>query len=362
MAMAEKVFESWLWEEARATAKHCHSDSGVFTAAWFKEACDEDGQTQNFSGAEAQHQSPEAERSIQTVVCTPLEFVAKDKANDADLAMTHVWGCPCCVLNAKLQSNHKLPKLSKRARRGHFLGFSRFHSCTVALARDLHTGHTSHQCHAAFDDKFEAIFSNGKSGEEADKTCEKLLAGNKECCVEEEFDERGVIVCEPPPLDEVWLSEPEQRNREIALDRQRRIAERTQKDLAEKQRIIPIKKSNPCPDLVGSDVESGDGDSQCGEDASFESGGEVQSDKDLWADHPSHQSTDQPANTVSAPEEAPVSVPEEATGDGLGRGPEGNARRDRGPNMDYKMHMGEKQIPPGVRRMSVQRIRHSKRK
>ena len=36
-----------------------------------------------------------------------------------------------------------------------------------------------------------------------------------------------------------------------------------------------------------------------------------------------------------------------------GRGLDGNVRRDRGPKVDYKMHMGEKQIPPGVRRMSV---------
>ena len=412
--MAKNDFESWLWDEARATVKHYHSDNGVFTAALFKEACDEVGQTQSFSGVGAQHQNSEAERSIQTVVymarsfmihaalnwgmngsndlklwslaldhagwlynripqrrsgITPLEFVTKDKANHVDLARTHVWGCPCYVLDAKLQNNHKLPKWNKRARMGQFLGFSRFHSSTVALVRNLHTGHISHQYHVVFDDKFETIFNNGKSDEEIDKTCEKLFDGNKECYLEEEFDERGILVYEPPPLDEVWLSEGERRDRDIALDRQRRITERAQKDLADKRRIIPIKKSNPCPDLTGSDVESGDDDSQCDEDANFESGGEVQSDKDLWTDHPNHQSTNQPINPVSAPEEAPVSVPEEApvsvpeevADDGLGRGLDGNVRRDRGPKVDYKMHMGEKQIPPGVRRMSVQRIRHSKR-
>ena len=89
---------------------------------------------------------------------------------------------------------------------GQFLGFSRFHSSTVALVRNLHTGHISHQRHVVFDDKFEIIFNNGKTDEEIDKICEKLFAGNKECYVEEEFDERGILIYEPPPLDEVWLS------------------------------------------------------------------------------------------------------------------------------------------------------------
>ena len=117
---------------------------------------------------------------------------------------------------------------------GQFLGFSRFHSSTVALVKNLHTGHINHQCHVVFGDKFETIFNNEKTDEEVDKTCEKLFAGNKEHCVEEEFGERGILVCEPPPLDEVWLSEPERCDRKIALDRQRRITERMQKDLAEK--------------------------------------------------------------------------------------------------------------------------------
>ena len=147
--MANNDFESWLWEEARVTVKHYHSDNGVFTAALFKEACDEDGQTQSFSGVGAQHQNSEAERSIQAVVhmarsfmihaalnwemngsndlklwslaldhtgwlynripqrrsgITPLEFVTKYKANHVDLARTHVWGCPCYVLEAKLKT------------------------------------------------------------------------------------------------------------------------------------------------------------------------------------------------------------------------------------------------------------------
>ena len=111
-------------------------------------------------------------------------MVTNDNASHIDLARTHVWGCPCYVLDTKLQNNHKLPKWNKRARMGQFLGFSRSHSSTVALVRNIHTGHISHQYHVVFDDKFETIFNNGKIDEEIDKICDKLLARNKECYVD----------------------------------------------------------------------------------------------------------------------------------------------------------------------------------
>ena len=102
---------------------------------------------------------------------------------------------------------------------GQFLGYSRIHSSTVALVRNLHTGHVSPQYHVIFDDKFETVFNDGKTKEELDRICEELFAGNKELYVEEEYDRNGVLVYEPPPLDEVWLSEPERRDRQDALER-----------------------------------------------------------------------------------------------------------------------------------------------
>jgi hypothetical protein len=41
------------------------------------------------------------------------------------------------------------------------------------------------------------------------KLCETLFAGNCECYIEEENDQYRVLIFEPPPLDEVWLFEPE---------------------------------------------------------------------------------------------------------------------------------------------------------
>ena len=153
---------------------------------------------------------------------TPLEMATKTKSDHRDLARTHVWGCPCYVLEAKLQNNKKLPKWNWRARMGQFLGFSRHHSSTVALVRNLHTGHVSPQYHIVFDDKFETVFSNGKTDEEFDKLCEQLFVNQREYYVEEKYDENGILIYEPPPLNEVWFSETERRDGKLALEKQRR--------------------------------------------------------------------------------------------------------------------------------------------
>eukprot|EP00956_Cyclotella_meneghiniana_P030114 scaffold74968_cov57-Cyclotella_meneghiniana.AAC.5 len=71
------------------------------------------------------------------------------------------------VLEAKLPDGKKLPKWNRRARMGQFLGFSGQHSSTVAL---------------------------------------------------EEYDEDGVLIYTPPPLDKVWFSKHERSERRYALD------------------------------------------------------------------------------------------------------------------------------------------------
>ena len=103
---------------------------------------------------------------------TPLEMVSGCKSDHKDLMRTHVWGCPCYVLDPKLQNNKKLPKWSKRARLGQFVGFSRRHSSTVSLVRNWYI---SPQYHIVVDDKFETVFSEEKSAEEMDKIYQKLL-------------------------------------------------------------------------------------------------------------------------------------------------------------------------------------------
>ena len=51
----------------------------------------------------------------------------------------------------------------------------------------------------------------------------------------------GVLVYEPPPLDEVWLSEPEKWDRLNSLARQRRLTERRQKLESHEVRQVEVK-------------------------------------------------------------------------------------------------------------------------
>ncbi|KAL7504670.1 hypothetical protein ACHAXN_002258 [Cyclotella atomus] len=135
--VAKLKVEEWLWEQARVSIQHYHSDNGVFQAEIFTEACKEAHQTQSFSGVGAQHQNAEAERAIQTVMymarsfrfsgITPIEMVTRCKSDHRDLLRTHVWGCPVYVLDPKLQNGKKLPKWNRCARLGQFLGYSRQH-------------------------------------------------------------------------------------------------------------------------------------------------------------------------------------------------------------------------------------------
>ena len=90
----------------------------------------------------------------------------------------------------------------------------------MALVRNLHTGYVSQQYHVVFDGKFETVFSDGKSSEEIDIICDRLFVNSRECFVEEEYDEDGLLIYRPPPLDEVWLSEPERQVCRRQLDKQ----------------------------------------------------------------------------------------------------------------------------------------------
>ena len=140
----------------------------------------------------------------------PFQFAMRMKSDHSDLQHTHVWGCPCFVLEAKLQDNHKLPKWNQQACMGQFLSFSWEHSLAVALVQNLHMGLFSPKYHVVFNNKFEMVFHNGKSTEELDKICNELFLISQDCYVEEEYNEDGVLIYKPPPLDKVWLSELEQ--------------------------------------------------------------------------------------------------------------------------------------------------------
>ena len=271
-------FENFL-ESIGITIKHLHSDNGIFIAKDFRDDCSSKGQTQTFSGVGAQHQNGAAERAIQTIFwmartymlhvalrwneydvdspklwpfavqhatwvynrvpniktgLTPLERISGIKADHRDLLRTHVWGSPCYVLDPKLQNSKKLGKFDKRARLGQYLGFSAEHSSLVAVVRHLSTGHVSPQWHVVFDDKFESVFSSGCiSDSDFDKVVSILYDETRDWYLEPELDSDGDLTYDLPPLDEVYLSEEERRNRQTRLDQQKGRSRRSREKFEE---------------------------------------------------------------------------------------------------------------------------------
>jgi hypothetical protein len=111
--------------------------------------------------------------------------------------------------------------------------------------------------------------------------------------VEEEYDDDGVLIYTLPPLDEVWLSGPERRERRHALDKQRICTECCECELMESQ-DRKQRQSSQAPQLVESDVSDSNDDSLPFHDTGYKSGGDDISmdtnwidDRDrFWIDHP----------------------------------------------------------------------------
>ncbi len=110
--------------------------------------------------------------------------------------------------------------MEQTSKDGQFLGFSCEHLSTVALVCNLHTGHVSLQYHVVFDDKFESVFHDGKMSVELDKICAELFVTSRVHFVEDKYDGNKLLIYRPPPLNEVWLSEPERHHRRKQLEEQ----------------------------------------------------------------------------------------------------------------------------------------------
>jgi hypothetical protein len=74
------------------------------------------------------------------------------------LLQARVWGCPTYVLDPRLQDGHKLPKWTKRARLGVYVGSSSSHSETVGLILNMTTGSVSPQYHVVYDELFQTVY------------------------------------------------------------------------------------------------------------------------------------------------------------------------------------------------------------
>ena len=181
--------------------KKYHSDNGIFASRDFEAALENDGQFITKSGVGAKHQNAVAERAIGTVQnmaramllhvrihwpdefdpalwpfavdyavwiynnmpladranMSPNELFSKSKVGCSMLQRARVFGCPCYVLDSRLQDGRKIPKWKPRSRTGMFLGFSSKHSSLVGMILNIRTGYISPQFHVVYDEKFETV-------------------------------------------------------------------------------------------------------------------------------------------------------------------------------------------------------------
>ncbi|KAL7549760.1 hypothetical protein ACHAWF_013025 [Thalassiosira exigua] len=103
-----------------------------------------------------------------------------------------------------------VPKFNRRAQQAQCLGFSDQHSSLLALVRHLGTSFVSPQYHVVFDNKLERVYSAGADDEVVDAIYKDLFENSRDWYVKLEYNEDGMLVYEPPQLDTVWLSEPDQ--------------------------------------------------------------------------------------------------------------------------------------------------------
>jgi hypothetical protein len=90
---------------------------------------------------------------------------------------------------------------------GQFIDFSDKHSSLVANVRRLSTNFISPQFHVVFDDLFKTVNRIGVDEPVIESICQDLFQLNSELYAEEELNEAGNIIDQPPPLHEVWLDE-----------------------------------------------------------------------------------------------------------------------------------------------------------
>jgi len=198
---AKMAFENWSYNSGVLIGKYT-TDNGSFGASEFVDVIQTKGQIVKFCGVGAHHQNGVAERIIRTVSNmarvmmlhasirwpstadpalwpmvvdyavhlynhvpssktgqSPMDLFTKSILPRHGLKDLHVWGCPCYVLDPKLQNGQKLPRWQPRSRRAIFVGISHVHSTNVPLVLNLTTGHISPQFHVVFDDLFSTVSS-----------------------------------------------------------------------------------------------------------------------------------------------------------------------------------------------------------
>jgi hypothetical protein len=81
--VGKACFEQWLWDMAYAEVKHYRGNNGFFSAEEYRQECMK-GQSQSFSGVEAQHPNSWAERAIQTIMYMACCFMVHSSLHWTD--------------------------------------------------------------------------------------------------------------------------------------------------------------------------------------------------------------------------------------------------------------------------------------
>jgi hypothetical protein len=90
--------------------------------------------------------------------CTPFEALAGLDPTSVNASNFHTFGCPCYVLDHRLQlGSGKIPKWEPCARMGIYVGHSPSHAGNVSLILNPKTGHISPQFHAVYNDDFTMV-------------------------------------------------------------------------------------------------------------------------------------------------------------------------------------------------------------
>lgn len=230
-------------------------DNHPFRSASFKADCTNQQQEIRYSGVGAHHQNGIAERQIQTIMgwsrtmlihlslhwpeaaaldlwpfavdhavwlwnhlpdkatrLSPLEKLTGTAFhNYHHLERLHVFGCPTYVLDPTLQDGKKLPKWTRRSRRGLHLGYSPEHSTTVSRVLNLETGNITPQYHCVHDDTFSSVLADSDAPFDATEWNPLLVIGHERYWnpVESETDVRNAAGIPPDAFSEpTWAPSP----------------------------------------------------------------------------------------------------------------------------------------------------------
>jgi hypothetical protein len=198
--LAKHAYERFL-ASLGIESKAYHADNGRFADKGFRDDCTSSNQTITFCGVGSHHQNGIAERKIKVIILggqtlllhakrmfpecistifwpfavkcykdrlnnlvhradgrTPYKTLASLDAAPINTSNFHIFGCPCYVLDHRLQSGTgKIPKWGHRARMGIYVGRSPSHASNVALILNPRTGLVSPQFHVVYDNDFTTV-------------------------------------------------------------------------------------------------------------------------------------------------------------------------------------------------------------